>query len=470
VPEPSPQEWLERLYAKLRRQRIHARRYDRYYSGESKLEIVTRDFREVFEGLFNPVRVNLCRVAVDVTMERLEVDGFVVGDDDNQAGADEAHRIWLANDLDVMSAIGHIESAIKGTAFTLTWPDANDDPVISVEDPEEMAIARRSSPPYDVIAALKVWTDEWDGIERADLYLPDAVRRYRRDRTRNLPGRGAGWAADTFDGGEDELPNPYDGVPVVEISDRQRLLKPPQSRLLDVAPLQDGSDKILADLIIAASFGAVPVRTATGLEFKTNSEGKPVDAQGNPVRPFDVRADRVWISPKAESKFGTLEGSSLEGFVAARKAILGAYRTATRVPLNYVGELEGTSHLTGEAVKALENPLVRLINSTAKRVGPGWAKTMQFALAGTDFSDASVRTRWADTETKVEAQQADAANKAKEMGVPLEVVLERILGWPREVIRRTLAVRAREGGDLDELLKRLEKDLGEDDVDEPESA
>lgn len=466
--QPSPRDWLDWLYAKLRRQRIHARKFDRYYSGESKLEIVTRDFREVFEGLFNPVRVNLCRVAVDVTMERLEVDGFIVGDDDNQEGADAARRIWLANDLDVMSSIAHTESGIKGTAFTLTWPGEDDEPIVSVEDPEEMVIARRTSPPYDVIAALKVWVDEWDGIEHADLYLPDEVRRFRRDKTKaTLPGRGAGWTEATFDGGEESLNNPYGAVPVVEISDRQRLLKPPLSRLVDVAPLQDGSDKILADLIIAASFGAVPVRTATGLEFKTDAEGRPVDATGKPVKPFDVRADRVWISPKAESKFGTLEGSTLEGFVAARKAILGAYRTTTRVPLNYVGELEGTSHLTGEAVKALENPLVRLIGSVARRVGPGWAKTMQFAL-GPDYSEAPVRTRWADTETKVEAQQADAANKAKDMGVPLEVVLEQILGWPREVIRRTLAIRAQEGTDLDEMLEALRRDAlsGDDDEDE----
>ena len=465
---PTPNEWLERLYSKLRKQRIHARKFDRYYSGESKLEIVTRDFRDVFENLFNPVRVNLCRVAIDVTMERLEVEGFSVGDDDNQAGAEAAERVWLDNDLEVMSSIGHLESGVKATAFTLCWPGDDDEPIISIEDAEQMVVARRSVPPYDVIAALKVFVDEWDGIERADLYLPDLVHRFRHSARGGIIVPGIrGWSVDTFDGGEETLPNPYGAVPVVELSDRQRLLRPPASELVDVAPLQDASDKILADLIIAASFGAVPVRTATGLEFMTNAEGRPVDAKGLPIRPFDVRADRVWISPKAESKFGTLEGSSLDGFVTARTAILDAFRTTTRIPLNYVGEL-GTSGWTGESVKAMEAPLSRKTKAKARRLGPAWAKTMHFALSGTEFTDAPVRTRWADTETKVEAQQTDAANKVKEMGVPLEVVLEKILGWPRDLVRRTIAMRDEQDADIEALVRAIQRDASRTDDPDPE--
>ena len=472
----TPQEWLAALEKKLREQQMHARRYDRYYNGESVLEIVTEDFRDVFGGKFDPVRTNLCRVVTEAKAERLEVEYFAVGGDDDQAGSDAARAIWDENDLGEMSQIAHTELLVKSRVFTLTWPgdvaDEDTPPVISIEDPEQMVVARRQRPPYDVIAALKVWVDEWDGRERAELYLPDEVHRFRR---RNAPsqttprggptglwippvvvGMGNEWVADTYDNGEGSIRNGYGAVPVVELANRARLLREPQSDLVDIAPLQDASDKLLADLIISASFGAIPVRTATGLVFKTDKDGHPVDEHGNRITPFDVRADRVWISPDAQSKFGTLEGSSLEGFIKGREAIHQDVRTLSRVPYHYF-DMGGTSNVAGETLKAMETPLVRTVDGLQTRLGPGWAKTVRFGLSGTQFAGAPVKTRWADTETKADANLYDAFSKSIEH-VPLEVALEKVLGWDRELIRRTMRIREEEGLAADAALQLLTRD------------
>lgn len=469
---PTARQWLHRLMGVLAQQQKHAKTYDRYYSGESVLEIVTQDFNEVFGGKFAPVRVNLSRVVAEARMERVVLEGFTVGDADEQVvtagqkGADAARRVWIDNDMQVMALIAHTELSVKGSAFTLTWPDDNDRPIISVEDPEQMAVARLSSPPYNIIAALKRWTDEWDGTEFAEVYLPEGVWRFRRSRGIAETGiwvptsalAAADWADSTFDGGVEQLPNPFGEVPVVELANRQRLLKAPQSDLVDIAPLQDAHDKILADLIIAASFGAVPVRWGTGLVFATDDEGHPVDERGNRITPFDVRSDRVWISSNAASRFGTLEGSSLEGFVKARDTILSTARSLSRVPLHYF-DMGGTSGVSSETLKALEAPLARWVSGTTDRLGPAWAKTMRFALSlDSTHRDKPVLTRWADTETKSMGQQGDFASKARDIGVPLEIILEEILGWPRELTRKAIAGRDAEQLRGEALLNAIRTD------------
>jgi hypothetical protein len=469
-----PLEWVARLEAKLASQRQHAQFYDRYYSGESRLEIVTRDFMDVFGGMFDAVRENISLVSVEATAERLRVSGFRVGADteDDVDGARLASDIWRRNDMEEMSPVAHTEIGVKGMVFGMAWPGDDDRVTLSVEDPEQMAVARSSSPPYDVIAALKVWVDEWDGVEHSDLYLPDRVHRFRSASPMSplsplplfVPGPlGASisvlprWVPGVFDGGGETIVNPFGVVPVVELANRARLLKPPASDLVNIAPLADGADKILADLVIAASFGAVPVRTATGLKFQTDAEGQPVDAQGNRTTPFNVRADRVWISPDAQSKFGTLEGSSLEGFVVARDAILRGVRTISRTPFHYF-DMGGTSSLSGDTLKALEGPLVRQIMSRQPRLGSGWRKLMRLALALERPGSGAVETRWQDTETRNEAAAADAAVKWKDAGVPYEMRLEKLLGFtPDEVAR---AVRLSEAEQLagDALFAALERD------------
>lgn len=476
---PTPLDWVRKLYAKIIEQRRHAQLYDKYYSGEHRLEIIEQDFREVFgtkagsaiTAVLEPARVNISRVAIEALTERMIIDGFTVGADDDQAGADAARRIWMDNDLDEMSGVAHVEAAVKGAAFTLVWPDSDGDPVVSIEDVEQTAIARMSVPPYDVIAALKVWTDEWTADEMADLYLPDKVWRWKRNR--RAPSSSSllivpsfvtsvstsDWLPQAFDNDAETIDNPFGRPPVTELANRARLLRPPRSDLVDVAPLHDASDKILGDLIIAASFGAVPVRYATGLKILADEKGKPVDEKGNPVTPIEVRSDRFLTSPDAASRFGTLDGSNLEGFVKASNEVMARFRTVTRVPYHYI-DMGGTSGVAGETLVAFEGPLNRRKAGTCLRVGSGWRKTIALCLeAGkSEFAGKPVATRWADTESKSLAQQADAFTKLVKSGTPFEVAAEKVLGWPRETIRRALKLREQEQLSADAALAAVQRD------------
>lgn len=490
---PTPLEWVARLVRDLDRQARHARRYDEHYSGERELDVVRRDYLEVFAAKehalkpdFDPPRTNVAAVGVNAVAERLQIDGFGVDpsegqlpaadlaaeDDDQAAGPDsaeaviqEAARIWRRNDMDVMAPIAHVEALAKCTAFVLVGLDAQGLAVMTVEDPEQMVVARAPVPPYDVTAALKVYADDWTGDTYATLWLPDSIHRFRRSRGADGVREAALWvpsgatlavggqwvSRDAPDGAaQEDAPASIRGrVPVAELANRARLLRTPTSDLVDVAPLADTHSKLLADLVIAASFGAVPIRTATGITLPRD----PVT--GNPVSPFDVRADRAMVSENPDAKYGLLEAAHLAGYVAAIDLVKRDVRMITRVPAHYYGE--GTSSgLSGETVKTSEGSLNRKIEGLHPRFGSGWRKGMAIALQaeGSRYAQAPLATRWANTETQVEAQAVDAGQKLQAMGVPLEVVLERI-GFEPALVRRALALRDTEGARAEQVIAAI---------------
>ncbi|MCW2631590.1 MAG: hypothetical protein JWR88_552, partial [Pseudonocardia sp.] len=331
--------WAEALEPRLNRQRAHAEHFDAYYSGEHQLELANELFRDVFgtaprsheresERLLqlhhlHAPHVNLAAIGVDAVAERLIVDGFRVGSDDDQAGAAAARDWWLGNSLDVMSSIAHVESLAKGTAAALLWPGVDGQPVASIEDATQMVVHRRQAPPYDVDAALKVYRDEWTGADVALLWLPGRRYTLKAGDAEMINGVRSRWQI------VEDVAGPA-FVPVVELANRARLIRPPSSQIEHVAPLVDAHTLLLADMIVAADTGAFPIRTATGIKLVMGSDGEP-------RTPFDARADHAMVSENPDAKFGTLDAANLAGYVAALDMLLREIRTLTRVPEHYYG-------------------------------------------------------------------------------------------------------------------------------------
>ena len=463
-----PLAWLDLLEQQVEVQRKHARHYDRYYANEAELEIVKNEYEEVFgPAALDPPRTNLSAVGVNAAAERLVTAGFMVGEVGEHSSGEGARAeasaaadvIWRRNDLDVMESVANVETLVKARTFLLVWPDGQGRATVTVEDPEQMAVIRRPSPPYDVVAAAKFWEDLF-GRERAVLWLPDGMRKFEK------APRGGGqlYALPTSDRQvrskwrERErafFPQPavWAGrVPVAEMANRDRLLRDPQSDLVDVAPLADSHSKVLADLIIACSFGAVPIRTATGITLAKGPDGKPVP-------PFDIRADRAMVSEKDAAKFGTLPAADLAGYVAALEQLLAQVRIVTRVPAHYYGQ--GTSSgLAGETIKAAEGSLVRRVDGLKRPFG--WARRTMMSLAldleRPDLAGMPVRERWAETETRVESQIVDATQKLAEI-LPTRILLRDWLKLEPAVVEEAMELREAAQARADEILQAVRYDL-----------
>jgi hypothetical protein len=441
--------------------------YDAYYKGEAIPPLCVQDYLEVFGDdhgvpLLEPPRANISRIGVDAVAERLRVDGFrTIGSGSADASPGEpdlasaaAEDFWAANDMDVMSGIGFTEAIIKSTAALLAWPGADGKAVMTVEDAEQMVLHRQSAPPYGVDAALKVAVDEWTGNTVGWLWTPNAGMW-----PLTMDPRSSRWVAAV----EPEMlpPQARGQVTIAELAQRQRLLDPAQSELVDVAPLADMFNFLLAQMGIAASFGAVPVRTATGIKYPRilNPDGTPfVDpvTKQQVIDPeaalMDIRADRLLTSENKDARFGTLDAANLAGYVAALSQLMSTLRGQTGVPQHYYeGAPAGTS---SETLIAAEANLVRRSNRMQPGFGAGIRRGVKFGLLidGSQYAGATLTPKWKDTDTRSTQQEVSAAAQEVAMGVPLQVVLAETLHWPQNLIDRTMALAKQQQQQAQDLL------------------
>lgn len=442
---------------------------DAYYCGEFVPAIVLADYCEVFgegrrgEPLLQPPQVNICRVGVDAVSERLRVQSFTVADPDgsnDKVAAQAVLQVWAANELPLMHGVGITESLIKRVSYLLTWPGDDGRAVISVEDATQMVVHRQSAPPYGVDAAMKVTADEWTGDTLAWLWI---IGQGMWSLSQGDDGR---WTV--LADGPVPIPSPLGGqVPIVEVARRPRLLKPPVGALDDVMPLQDTYTFLFAQMAIAATFGAIPIRTATGIKLPRlrDNEGRILtDADGvelvDPDASIELSAARVLTAENKDAEFGTLEASDLAGFVAAIGMVGEQVRGITAVPQHYYeGAPSGTS---SETLKAAESNMVRRVEGDQEWAGAAYPKALRHAmlLDGSQYARAPITTVWVDPETFVPAQQVDAAQKLVTIGVPLEIALREELHWAPELIEEVKKLAPQQDALAVSLLEAARQQVG----------
>jgi len=472
---PTPEQVLPPLLAKLRAQRTYAKTFDSYYDGTHRIEIVEREYAETFGVLpgeartlaLRPPDTNVAAIGVDALSERLQVEAFreldrvEVGDGSAETEAEgAARRLFEECDLDVQHRVGHTESLIKSRSFLLATPGRAGKAVVSVEDATQVAVLYSSEPPYDVIAAVKTYADPWTGRGMGKLWVtPDApltspaplVERYDLD---SVGGGGTLWTPDSarrglISGWQLSEPErlPWDEIPVGEIAYRTRLLAEPRSYIEPIASLADSYALLMAYLVIAARYGAIPVRWLAGVPL-------PRDPKTGEVRPFgwDPRnpdlpprragAQNALASEDPSAKFGQLEAGQLAGFIGAIESILASITAITRVPQHYYGR-GASSGISGETLKTSEAGLDRRVDDVTTYATQPYRKIVSLAVSSDLGRAVRLAPRWRDTRTVIEAQNADAFQKYVSSGLDLQTALERI-SFPPELIRQALARKADE--------------------------
>ena len=431
-------QWVTALLAKIDAQTAYAVPYEQRYRNEYTLPFLIREYAEVYgvgavNGLMSiqPPRAGTAAVVVDAFVERLNVKG---AQSDDSAAVKLVEDAWQDNDLDVMHREAHRESMIKRTAFAQVSRSADGSrAIVGIDAAEQVAVHRMPGPPYDVDAALKVWTDEWTGRRRARLWLPGVD--YDLTETGILARDPEGGPLSTWMVVGDPRPTGLPGVPVVEFPAQARLLVDPVSEIEPIVTHVDIVDLIEGLMVFAGHFGAVPIRWATGLEVPRDPKDptKPLlGSDGKPLIGFNPRADHLWASTSADAKFGQLTPASLESFVSWAQHASMRIRAKTGVASTYLS-LDLKSHMSAELLKTDEAPMVRRTNAKGRdgTYGQAWRRVMQLILQIEDpTSRARVVPRWEDPQTRIESQDADVFSKlAPHLGA-LHAA-EKVLGWSR---------------------------------------
>lgn len=216
-------------------------------------------------------------------------------------------------------------------------------------------------------------------------------------------------------------------------------------------PIQAAIDQAKFDLQMTQTFSSFKIRYATGMAApETPEEAERVK--------LVLAQDRILLSENPESKFGTLDGTDLLGYIESGKASKQELATVAQVsPKAIVGAQANTAN-GAEAQAADEASTMRKLSDFETVFNPsvGQLNRLAGSLAGIPGAalDYRGRSTWRDSEIRSLAQIADAVAKLADdrLGIPREALWEMLPGVTPEKVK---AWKAYKGDAFAELLEGI---------------
>ncbi|CRK55438.1 Phage capsid and scaffold [Alloactinosynnema sp. L-07] len=406
--------WITRLATQHNGQIPDLERHDAYYEGEQSLSYMHPELLRRLDGRVRQVVVNWPELVVDSLDERLDVTGFRLGGRD--AADRDLWRIWQANRLDLHAQQAHIDALVTGRAFAIVGTNEDDEqtPLVTVESPLEVH-AELDPRTRRVRAALKRWSDDEAApgtssqvASHATLYLPDTTIWF------TSADGGKAWTE------TDRDDHNLGVVPVVPLVNRPRTSrrrgKPVtlgRSELASVIPLSDAACKIATDMMVSAEFHAMPRRYALGFD-----QDDFVDAQGNPLTPWQAVAGVLWASPKSPKEDGVAVGqfpeADLSNFHNTLNALARLVASLSGLPPHFLGYAT-ENPASADGIRSSEGRHIKRAERRQRSFGDGWEQVMRLVLLVRDGvvppEALRMETMWVDAATPTFAAQADAVTK-----------------------------------------------------------
>ena len=374
-----------------------------YYEGKQRLKDLQISVPPSLRML-NSV-VGWAGTAVDVLEERLDFEGWIGG---TTLGLDTIYR---ANELDLESSQGHKDALIYGSGFVFVGKgmEGEPDPLITIESP------KRATAIYDMrtrrpIAALLARFSEKGIVEGGSLYLPNVTIYFALGRKEWLE-----IARDEHNLGR---------VPCAPLINNPRSGDPwGRSEITRaVMSITDSAMRTLVGAEISREFFASPQRYILGA-----SEDAFVDSDGQPTNGWSVIQGRVLgigyndddgVMPQV----GQFASNSPAPFFDQLRAYAQMLAAETSIPTSYLG-LQTDNPASADAIRALENRLVKRAERRQKQFGRTWSEVAKLSLLVRDgvipAEVNDVRPIWRDASTPTVAASTDAAVKLIAAGVLL---------------------------------------------------
>ena len=404
-----------------------------YYVGKHPNVWAHKKASDRYRRLLAQAVTNFPLLIVDSVNDRLEIEGFRLG----EVEADQFvwSELWQRNRMSVYASMVHQQALVTGYSYVSVLPDEQGRARIRGESAMECFHEAHPDDPGRVRYAVKVWADTRAKMWHVILFEEDRITRMSTDFRGFAPS--GSWDRTTVDAlnsakwvvdGQDD--NPLMGtVPVVPFLNRPRLDGTGFSELGDMIPVFDRIDTLTSQLLMAGELGAFKIRWATGLDV-------PEDANGNRIEPFDVALDRLWVSEREDTKFGSFDATDLSPYsLAIDQAIQQAAAVSRTPPFLLLGKL---TNLSAEALKATESGLVQKVRNRMAVYGEAWETVIKLGLAC--YNDpraelADLEVIWRDPENVSESQRVDALTKLYAIGLPQRAVWERWGASPDEIAR-----------------------------------
>lgn len=430
----------ERIYTRLNNRRPDIEKAEQYYEGKQPLAFATDEWKKANAARYAGFSDNWCGPIVNAEAERLKPIGVT------NLGSADANKLWSAlqfNEFDMQFSQGVITTLAAKRTFVIVWGDKDNEPVVTFEHPSNVEIEYDWENPRLRKAALKTWVDE--SKEYATLYTPGEVFKWVRDRERVIleqesqvdqarigAASDGGWVPREVDGESWPVRNPIGVVPVVEIANRPTLRGNPISEIQGVMPMQDAINLLWAYLFLAADYASMDARVILGSEPPRipilDADGVTVIGT-RAVDMKDMREKRLLTLTGADAKIDSWKAAALDIFTDTIEIAVGHVAAQTRTPPHYLVSNKGISNLSGDALTATEIGLTKKADEFVSFTDPQLREVLRLVALVKDMPAAAndvrlAKIEWANREIRSESQMADALLKKKQMGYPLEFLME----------------------------------------------
>lgn len=208
----------------------------------------------------------------------------------------------------------------------------------------------------------------------------------------------------------------YGVVPVFHFRTERRVTK---SLLVNAVPIQDALNKLNADMMVAAESGAFGQRWVI-----SNADTLNVPKGGGRT---------LWQIPAGDGvsqdvQVGEFSTADLQNYTNAISAMANAMGAVTGVPYFYF--IRTGNVPSGEALLALEAPLVKRVNDRIQRFTPTWRSLVAFlmTLDGSAIDEERIQPVWDNPRTQLPQTEATVVKADVEAGMPLNTSLRK-QGW-----------------------------------------
>jgi len=387
-----------------------------YYDGNHPLRYSTKRLKEVFKHVNVNFTENWCAVVINAVAHRLNLLRFDVAEDD--VATEALNNLYIQTGLKLGDNAIHKSALITGEAFVVAWKDADGETEAYYNDPRRCHVFYHGENPQKPRFAAKWWDDE-EGKKRLTLYYPDRLEYYiSRKSAKQVRSYKAFVPTE-----EESAPNPFGVIPVFHFRREFRVTK---SELEDAIPLQDAINKLAADLMVVAEFGAFKQRYIISQDDPGNLKNAPFINWWIPGGDGTGQAASV----------GQLDASDLRGYQEVIDKKASAMAAITETPKHYFFSASGNVP-SGEALIAMEAPLNKKCTDIIEFLAATWQQLAAFLLQleGQSTPAQSIKAIYDDPRTVQPFTQAQVREASVRAGIPLRTVL-RTEGWSEKQIEQ----------------------------------
>lgn len=379
----------------------------KYLDGPQPLKYSTEKLEELFDSITVHFELNYCSVVVDATLDRIQLEGFAI--DGDKSATDKLQAVFDRLHLDLEADAAHEASLATSQAYIIVWKQ-DGETVVYFNDPRLCHVFYEDANPKQKRYAAK-WFNRTDGVQEITLYYADRLEHWVSARMKENQTVDK-VEAFTLESSES---NTFSVIPVFDLKSKGEIFK--------IVTIQDAINKLFADEMTAAEFGAVMQRWIISNTDVGSLKNSP---------------NQIWQIPAGDGQgqqasVGQFDATPLSNFSNEIDKLTNAIAVITRTPKHYF--MNTGANISGEALLAMEAPLVKKAGKRQAKFGAQWQDIAAFIaqLEGITTTPEKIKPIWKRPESIQPLTEMQTVQTGTSAGVDIETMLLHE-GWEQKEI------------------------------------